>query len=157
VFATGIRVARPFECVIAAGFYDGPEDGFAIRESGEGFRFDALGDSRSRFFRAFSATKLKGDWWPLVKALPDFQKRSAKHSVILVSQKSDALSTFENAVAMAIEESTYIAVGSSYLEWLYFAPVSKHELADIVDDRKSNGFPRAHQFIKASREKIGEK
>ena len=133
-----------FAVIIAFDFYDGPERGLAVYPSGEGVRFLSLGDSRSRFFRAFELTSVSGQWWQQVQSLRDASALmpTSPTSRVRLPSASDALTVLENSVLDAPATGHSIGVGSPYLEWLLTCPVTAADLAAL---RELGGSPEAFQ------------
>ena len=131
-----------FAVIIAFDFYDGPERGLAVYPSGKGVRFWSLGDSRSRFFRAFELTSIVGEWWQQVRSLPEVSTSmpTSPTSRVRVPLASDALTVLENNVLDAVATGYSIGVGAPYLQWLLTRSVT---VADLAALRQLGGSPEA--------------
>ena len=100
-----------FEVVVAFDYYDGPESGLAISSSGEGIRFNSVGDSKSRFLRGFELEAIAGDWWPPVRELIRHEGGIASRRVFAPGP-SLILEDLCNSVARAEGLEYFVAVGT---------------------------------------------
>lgn len=90
-----------FAVIVAFDYCDGPEHGLALYPSGDGVRFSSLGDSKSRFFRAFELTPIEGAWWPQVRALQRAAGIVPPRRILLPSEATDESSQLESNVIQA--------------------------------------------------------
>jgi hypothetical protein len=139
-----------FEVIIAFEYYDGPERGLAIYPSGEGVRFSSLGDSRSRLFRAYELSPIKGHWLQRVQLLRQRRASDPPSRVLVPEEAGDALSQLENDVHQALETSHFVGVGTPNFDQIEVAAVSKEQI-DALRHRGCSeaGFRLAHQLVKA--------
>ena len=144
------RHAPAFDLVIAVAFYDGPEDGIALYRSGHAVRFDALGDSRSRMFRAYALAALDGvDWWRMAMNLPELANSSAPGGLCLPSADSEALQVLERRLLEASPVAHFVATGDPYLRCLGIRAVLEGDVRGIRQMNDwTQGFRRAHQLVK---------
>ena len=137
-----------FETVVAFEFYDGPESGLAVFASGAGVRFNSLGDSTSRLFRAFELVPIDGDWRSRIEHLRTATGCQTPHRV-LVPPHSDLLEKLRKEVSEATATGHYAAVGSAYLDHLRVAPVSLEQLNVLQRlDGSRLAFRCTHSIIK---------
>jgi len=149
--ALGDRHDPGFAVIVAFDFYDGPERGLAVYSSGEGVRFLSLGDSRSRFFRAFELTRITGDWWQQVHLLPGAStiEPTSPASRVWLPSASEALTMLENNVLGAVAIGYSVAVGSPYLKWLMTCPVTAAQAEALRQlDGSPEAFRSVHQMVK---------
>ncbi|WP_129782053.1 hypothetical protein [Peristeroidobacter soli] len=140
--------------VLAFDFYDGPESGLAMTESGRAVRFVSLGDSRSRLNRAFLLETLGHEWLSKVRALPEYAAGFPSACVLLPSEDSEALRNLEREVFASAATGCYVAVAAAYLSPIYVAPVTADELAALRQlDGSPKAFPAVHRLVKAYRVK----
>jgi hypothetical protein len=139
-----------FEVIVAFDYYDGPEHGLALYPSGEGVRFSSLGDSKSRFFRAFELIPIKGTWWPQIKSLQQAAGIDPPRRILVPSEPSDELGQLENDVLQAPAAiGQFVGVGSPDLEKLSICAVSQKQLETLRELGCSPaGFQLAHQLVK---------
>jgi hypothetical protein len=136
-------VVPDFSAVVAFDYYDGPEKGLAIFQSGMGVRFDAIADSESREQRAFELVPLeKKDWLSaiafLFRATVD---RSSKR--VHVPPASLNLTTLRDEVFGFEAHESYLAIGDPNLLRLSVTRSSPAALAEI---RRA---PRAFDVVAA--------
>jgi len=138
-----------FEVIVAFDYYDGPERGLALYPSGDGVRFSSLGDSKSRFFRAFELIPVEGTWWPQVKALQHAAGIDRPRRILVPSEASDDLSQLESAVLQAPAIGQFVGVGSPYFERVSVSAVTQEQLVALRELGCSPaGFQLAHQLVK---------
>lgn len=138
-----------FEVIVAFDYYDGPEHGLALYPSGEGVRFSSLGDSKSRFFRAFELIPIKGTWWPQVKALQQSAGIDPPRRILVPSEASDDLSQLESDVLQAPAVGQFVGVGSPDFERISICAVTQEQLVALRELGCSPaGFQLAHQLVK---------
>lgn len=138
-----------FEVIVAFDYYDGPEHGLALYPSGDGVRFSSLGDSKSRFFRAFELIPLKGMWWPQVRALQRAAGIDPSPRILFPRVASEELSQLESDVLQASAIGQFVGVGSPYFERVSICAVTKEQLAALRELGCSPaGFQLAHQMVK---------
>lgn len=149
--APGRKVNPGFGLVIAFAYYDGPEEGLALFESGHGLRFSSLGDSPSRLFRAFELVPLDGNWWERVRELPELAKTRPDRRV-LVPSASEALDQLRRSVVAAQRvESPYVAVGPPGLDWLGLSAISAEGLSAVRElDDYAKRYRAVNQLVKAT-------
>ncbi len=141
---------RSFEVIVAFSYYDGPENGLALHPSGDGVRFSSLGDSKSRFFRAFELIPIEGTWWPQVRALQKGVDIDPAHKILVPSALSDELTQLESDVLKAPSNGQFIGVGSPNFEKIMMCAVTEDELRELRGSSRSPaGFYSAHQLVKA--------
>ena len=142
-----------FEVIVAFDYYDGPEHGLALYPSGDGVRFSSLGDSKSRFFRAFELIPIKGTWWPQVKALQQAAGIDPSRRILVPSEASDGLGQLENDVRQAPAIRQFVGVGSPNLERVSICAVTQEQLEALRELGCSPaGFQLAHQLVKGRAE-----
>lgn len=148
--AHGSTDAPEFEVIVAFDYYDGPEHGLALYPSGDGVRFSSLGDSKSRFFRAFELIPIKGAWWPQVKALQQAAGIDPPRRILVPSEVSDELGQLEGDVLQAPEIGQFVGVGSPDFERVSICAVT-HEQLDALRKLGCSpaGFQMAHQLVRA--------
>lgn len=138
-----------FEVIVAFDYYDGPEHGLALYPSGDGVRFSSLGDSKSRFFRAFELIPIEGAWWPQVKALQHAVGIDPPPRVLFPQMASDELGQLESNVLQAPAIGQFVGVGSPYFERVSICAVTQQQLEALRELGCSPaGFQLAHQFVK---------
>lgn len=116
-----------FRLVVAFEYYDGPERGVAILGSGEAVRFESLGDSDSRFQRAFVLAAISGVWDNAITKLPGLQSR-ANTSRVVVPNGSVALDDLIDQLLACPSIADFAAVGDPNLHRLQVRKVSKEQL-----------------------------
>ena len=142
-----------FALIVVFDFYDGPERGLAIYPSGEGVRFNTLGDSRSRLFRSYELTTIEGNWLVRALALPGAVTSGQPGQMLIPSEASEMLTWLENDVFDASPTGYYVGVGSPYLEWLSVSPVLQDQLTMLQQlCCSSTGFRAVHQIVKKKRQ-----
>lgn len=146
-----------FALIVAFDYYDGPERGLALYPSGEGVKFSSVGDSKSRLFRAFELTVIKGNWWPQVRELPEYHGITPSVQVLVAIESSEALMMLEQNVMHAAEVGRYLGIGPSSLEWLMVGSFPEEQLGTIRQLSGSvEGFRLVHQILKRqSQSRIG--
>ncbi|MBL8266025.1 hypothetical protein [Steroidobacter sp.] len=145
--------ASAYVRVLALGFYDGPESGLVLTESGRGARFVSLGDSRSMLNRAFQLETLEHEWLSKVRALPEYAA-GFPSSCVLLPKDSEALRKLDQEIIASAATGCYVAVAAAYLKPMYVAPVTADELAVLRQFAGSpKAFPAVHRFVKSYREK----
>jgi len=138
-----------FDVIVAFDYYDGPEHGLALYPSGDGVRFSSVGDSRSRFFRAFELTPIEGAWWPQVKALQQAAGIDPPRRILVPSEATEELSRLESDVLQAPAIGHFIGVGSPDLERISVCNVTREQLGALLELGCSHaGFQMAHQLVK---------
>lgn len=138
-----------FEVIVAFDYYDGPEHGLALYPSGDGVRFSSLGDSKSRFFRAFELIAIKGTWWPQVRALQRAACIDPPPRILFPSEANDELSQLESDVLQAPAIGQFVGVGSPYFERVSICAVTQEQLDALRELGCSPaGFQMAHQLVK---------
>ncbi len=138
-----------FEVIVAFDYYDGPEHGLALYPSGDGVRFSSLGDSKSRFFRAFELTPIKGTWWPQVKALQQTAGIDPPRRILVPSEASVELSQLESNVLQAPAIGQFVGVGSPDFERVSICAVTQEQLEALRELGCSPaGFQMTHQLVK---------
>jgi hypothetical protein len=140
---------RPeFDRVIAFDFYDGPENGLALYDSGHAVRFALLGESRSRMFRAYALEALDGnDWWQMAWNLPDLPGLPFR-GLRLPSTSSEALSRLERHTQSAPVSAYFVAAGDSWMQCLGVRAVQERDLHEIRALNDLDGFRRVHRLVK---------
>ena len=145
----GSAVDPGFEVIVSFEYYDGPERGLALYPSGDGVRFSSLGDSKSRFFRAFELIAIQGTWWPQVKALQQAAGIAPPPRILFPQVASDELNQLEGDVLRAPAIGQFICVGSPYLERVAICAVNQEQLEALRQPGSSPaGFQLAHQLVK---------
>jgi hypothetical protein len=134
---------------VAFDYYDGPEHGLALYPSGDGVRFSSLGDSKSRFFRAFELTPIEGAWWPQVRALQQVAGIDPPRRILVPSDATDELSQLESNVLQAPAIGQFVGVGSPDFERVSICAVTREQLEALRELGCSPaGFQMAHQLVK---------
>ena len=134
---------KPFSIVLASAFYDGPEEGVAIRPDGAAAAFWSLADSPFGMFRAFYFRPIfdPGAVQNLVRSAPD----EGAPLVLLGPEADEAL----KACVATAGPVNQIAVGSSYLDWLRFAPATTVDVETMLISQTEVGkYRRAHAHLK---------
>jgi hypothetical protein len=145
----GIRGNPGFTLIVAFDYYDGPERGLALYPSGEGVRFTAIGDSRSRLFRSFEFTAIEGQWWPQVRALQNAAGGEQSSRVFVPAGSSEMLILLDNNIFHAPSKASYVGVGSPSLEWVSVSSVAEDQLTALRRlSSSSGGFRAVHQIVK---------
>jgi hypothetical protein len=138
-----------FEVIVAFDYYDGPEHGLALYPSGDGVRFSSLGDSKSRFFRAFELIPIKGTWWPQVKALQHAAGIDPPRRILVPSEASDEFGQLESDVLQAPAIGQFVGVGSPDFKRVSICAVTQEQLEALRELGCSPaGFQMAHQLVK---------
>jgi hypothetical protein len=138
-----------FEVIVAFDYHDGPEHGLALYASGDGVRFSSLGDSKSRFFRAFEVILIEGIWWPQVKALQQAAAIDPPRRILVPSEASDELGQLESDVLQAPVIGQFVGVGSPDLERISLCAVTQEQLEALRELGCSPaGFQMAHRLVK---------
>lgn len=157
-WAVSLSRACNFSLILAFDYYDGPEIGLALLDSGRGVRFSSLGDSRSRHFRAFELLPICGNWTEQVKAIQNSEEVKSSCRVLFPQNGGGDLLLLQRAVFSAEVNGQYIGIGSPNFEWLYVINVA---IEDIVAIREltspQSKFDQAHRLLKSVRQKHGFK
>ena len=147
--APGVTRDPGFAVILAFEYYDGPERGLALYPSGDGVRFSSLGDSKSRLFRAFELTPIRGDWWPSVKALQQAAGIDPPRRVLVPAEATDVLTRLESDVLDAQATGFYVGVGSPNFEQISVSAVTEEQLSALRQLGCSPaGFQSAHRLVK---------
>lgn len=147
--ASGSAHNPGFEVIVAFDYYDGLEQGLALYPSGDGVRFSSLGDSKSRFFRAFELVPINGTWWPQVKALQQAARIEPPRRILVPSEASDELGQLESDVFQASAIGQFVGVGSTDFERVSICAVIQEQLEALRELGCSPaGFKLAHQMVK---------
>lgn len=120
-----------FSMIVAFNYYDGPESGIAVFPSGAGVRFESLGESRSRLFRAFELAALEGNWVHEAQALNQGAFRKPTGRVLLSSRGDERDQRFEARVRAAAVAEYFVGVGSANLDWLSISNVEAGQLKGL--------------------------
>lgn len=146
------RLARDpgFAAIVAFDYYDGPKRGLALFESGEAVRFESLGDSKSRLFRAFELVPIEGNWWPRVRALQQAEDAHPLRRILVPSKSSDVLAKLEEDTRHANALGQFLGVGSPNLESILISSLTSQQLENV---RKLGcspaGFELAHKICRS--------
>jgi hypothetical protein len=147
-----------FDLVVAARFYDGPEDGFAFYRSGEGVKFSAVAESKYPILRAFEIVLLDGNWQEMVRNITSTSTRGPYGWMAFSSRADRAISLLEDSVRGAVEHSYYVGVGRAYLNGLAVSAISKNELDALKTPTGGrNAYLELHRYIKEESERHGVK
>lgn len=140
------QMDSPFSLVLASGFYDGAEDGLALRANGEAAAFWSLGDSPQRVFRAFYFRPVSD--WSAAEGFEKSARDAGKTFVLLGPDSGDGL----NRCVATAESVTQIGVGHPYLDWLVFAPATTSDIETILEGgTDTDRYRRAHTHLKHHR------
>jgi hypothetical protein len=144
--------ATLLDLIVSFKYYDGPESGLALYKSAPALRFESIGDSSSRIFRAFEISCIEGDWWTKANHLPDVAKKAAGTGPVMIFQRaSEELTALIGDVEAASPTASYIGVGCASMEWLKVSPVSGPELSALHGQLGwLDRYRAAHEFIKHS-------
>jgi hypothetical protein len=108
-----------------------------------------LGDSKSRFFRAFELIPIEGIWRADIEGVLYLEGKDPTSRVRVPSAPGDVIEQFESLVNHAQALGQFVAVGSPYLEEISACPVSADELSDLkAMDCSPAAFEQVHRFIK---------
>ncbi len=92
-------------------------------------RLSSLGDSRSRFFRAFGLVAIEGDWRESVRFLLEDATVHQTSRIVIPSETSEALRLLErNAFDAMVVGRNYIGAGSPNFDWLAVTTASEQQL-----------------------------
>ena len=139
-----------FAVIVAFDYYDGPEHGLALYPSGDGVRFSSLGDSKSRFFRAFELTPIEGAWWPQVKALQRAAGIDPPRRILMPCEATEELRQLESSVFQAPPIGQFVGVGSPDFERVSICAVTQEQLEALRELGCSPaGFQMAHKLVKS--------
>ena len=142
----GVARGVKFDLLLAIGFYDGPETGFAFYSSGECLRFSVIAEAKHPILRAFAFDFLDGNWARLVKSVADTSPPNS--SMVFASEADEARSALLRSVSEATELSYYIGVGGAYLDGLAMIAISKMELDDFKTSKHEKLYYEIHRRIK---------
>lgn len=138
-----------FSAIVSFDYYDGPESGLAIYPQGNGVRFFSLGDSRSRFFRAFELTSIDGFWWPRIQALQAMTGIEPSRRILSPAEESELFCELKEDVLRANSKGHYVAVGTPDFERITVSPVSPLELKILRETKEAEkSFKLTHNLIK---------
>ncbi len=141
-----------FSLILAFDYYDGPEAGLAFFDSGEGAKFSALGDSRSRHFRAFELLAICGNWSDQINAIQASTGMREDCRVIFPQDGDNSLISLEMAVSVAEVSGRYIGIGSPNFEWLYVVTVTDEEIVAMHQLGSTEArFDQAHKILKRNK------
>jgi hypothetical protein len=133
-----------FQVIVAFDYYDGLEQGLALYPSGDGVRFSSLGDSKSRFFRAFELIPIKGTWWRQIRALQQAAGIDPSPRILVPSK----LGELERDVLQAPAIGQFICVGSPNFERVAICAVTQEQLGVLRELGWPASFQLAHQLVK---------
>lgn len=137
-----------FSRVVAFEYYDGPERGIALYPDGEGVRFVSLGDSPTRYFRAYELAVVGTGWFEQIKKTIGCESIEPSCRV-WVPPASELLTALDHSVTSAVATSFYVGVGSPHLDGLIVTGVSSDQvkaIRSIVDSREA--YHSVHKIIK---------
>lgn len=133
---TGARADPGFKVIVATEYYDGPEEGIALYPSGEAARFHALGDSRSRLFRAFAFTAVQGQWSSQVNALPEMSAvaRNESTKILVTDNRGEEFERLDRQIRLARVSGRFVGFGPPTLEWLELLEVTAHQIEMLMSN-----------------------
>lgn len=134
-----------FAVIVAFDFYDGPESGLALFPSGEGVRFESLGDSAYRMFRAFELVPILGDWRARVENIR-MTNGTDREEGFMFAPANDRGERLEQDVNTAESTGQFVCVGDPYLDKLRVTAVTSAQLTAL---RRLNGSPEAFRLTHA--------
>ncbi|WP_171089699.1 hypothetical protein [Usitatibacter rugosus] len=140
-----------FSLVVGFDYYDGPEDGLGVFPSGVGMRFVAVGESRTRRFRAFLLDLLEGDWGARVRSLPDCKDVASTVRVIAPLNSSPACESLQNDLKATPVKVHLIGIARLDFSWISWIPVSTADYTAIREQSQvEDGYQIVHALLKAS-------
>lgn len=141
-----------FTSVLAFEYYDGPEKGLAVFETGDGLRFLAIGDSRSGLFRAFELFPIAGNWSAAFEKIQAAENGVQDHQVLFPQNCPDEVNSLEKEVFGEEVSGHYLGIGSPQFEWLYVVHLARDEIAQIRQSVTPQArFDQAHRLLKHRR------
>jgi hypothetical protein len=117
----GVARSTEFAVVVAFEYYDGPESGIALLETGQALRFKLIADSKSQLFRAFLIEILDGHEWRC--RIPIAHTTSTR--VVWLCDDSETTRNIKTEFQQALGVSKFIGIGDRNLECLATRDASK--------------------------------
>jgi hypothetical protein len=147
-----------FDRIVEFSYYDGPEAGLILMDSGEAIRFSYEDDSPRGKFRAYVLEPIPGLWSAGAEFYTQYSHfRFEELSEVQQFEYCRSLEALEIDVRGAKALEQFVGVGTTNLKRLAVQPVTFDQLEELIDRFAINVTYKAfHHFIKEARKSINK-